>query len=96
MNKNLLTIVGVAAFIGIGYYLWKSSKGKNEVVGEKPPKCLENEYEQEVECDLAPCPTICVKKRNRPALPDMSTQGFTGGTGSFFNPKRGRNQDTSF
>lgn len=26
MNKKLLTIVGVAAVVGIGYYVWKSSK----------------------------------------------------------------------
>jgi hypothetical protein len=135
MNKKLLTIVGVAAVIGIGYYAWKSSKPKEQTNGgSKPPKtCAADEVEQQVYCIAAPCPTMCVKKpkcaadeyeengvcfkkMHQPALGlgdeptgngdyeagtyepmgDSRGRGFIGGTGSFFNPKRGRNQDTSF
>jgi hypothetical protein len=111
MNKKLLTIVGVAAFVGIGYYLWKSSKPKDttptkndvptsEDTSTPPPPppstplparllsqitCAADEVEEAIPCLIAPCPSMCVKKK-----------GFVGGTGSFFNPIRGRSQDTSF
>lgn len=139
MNKKLLIIVGVAAVVGIGYYVWKSSKpkeGNNEggsklpkpcaadeyekVVGstkkcvKRRPKCAYNEVEQEQNGGI-----VCVKK-HPPQLPigggsyddnqtyeayeaptlDVIRPAFTGDTntkkGSFFNPIRGRNQDTSF
>ena len=35
MNKKLLTIVGVAAVVGIGYYLLKSSKPKDTTTPTK-------------------------------------------------------------
>jgi hypothetical protein len=84
MNKKLLNIVGLAAVIGIGYYAWKSSNPKEPTPPNGGSKCAADEVEQQIYCIAAPCPTMCVKKK-----------GFIGGTG-FFNPIRGRNQDTSF
>jgi hypothetical protein len=169
MNKKLLTIVGVAAVVGIGYYAWKSSKPKEgstpkdeeqdalkKAIDEKylsklvvpknksivsttfgtysyyeksniwvkKPNCAIDEVEQEQEGGIL----VCVKKRLPPQLPvnpigggysdeyggnDGGTyeayeapadggrgRAFTGDTntksGSFFNPIRGRSQDTSF
>jgi hypothetical protein len=91
MKKEYLVIAAAIGITGIAYYLWKSSKPKapappSTTSGGTPSKpCAADEVEQQVTCIAAPCPSMCVKKT-----------GFTGGNGSFFNPIRGRNQDTSF
>ena len=55
MDKQTKTLLGLGAIAVALYFVFKPKGSK----GQKT--CAENEFLVQVQCDKAPCPTICTK-----------------------------------